>query len=229
MTDYRKFKFSKLKTKEFSHMLLLLYWPIYGIMFLWIERFSNFNHNYIHCFLDDLIPFCEFFIIPYYLWFIYLIGMLFYTFFFDAECFRKFMMHIIYTYTVAILIYIIYPNAQDLRPIEFERENIFTKIVGFLYSFDTNTNVCPSIHVLGSMSVFFASLNTEKFKKLFWKLLFFVLAVLISISTVFLKQHSVIDVLVAVPIAILFYFPAFRPKYFSKKHQGELYEKSWNN
>ena len=130
MYDYSKFKLSKLKTGEFSHILLLLYWPLYGLMFLWIERFTNFDHHYIHCFLDDSIPFCEYFVIPYYFWFIYLIGMIIYTFLFDTETFRKFMMYIIYTYTTAILIYIIYPNAQNLRPAQFLRDNVFTRIVG---------------------------------------------------------------------------------------------------
>lgn len=232
MTDYRNFRFNKLRTKEFSHILLLLYWPIYGLLFLWVERFANFDYNYIYCFLDDLIPFCEYFIIPYYFWFVYLIGMLVYTFFFDTECFRKFMIYIILTYTTAILIYIIYPNAQNLRPENIERDNIFTRVVGYLYGFDTNTNVCPSIHVLGSMAVFFAAINTERIKSFWIKALFLALTVLISISTVFLKQHSVIDILVAVPIGILFYFPAFRPELFHikrKNPQGEAYENSGNN
>lgn len=229
MIDYRDFKINKLKTKEFSHMLFLLYWPLYGLMFLWIERFSSFEHHYMHCFLDDLIPFCEIFIIPYYFWFVYLIGMLVYTFFFDTKCFSRLMVYIICTYTTAIAIYIIYPNAQNLRPDTFLRDNVFTRIVRFLYSFDTNTNVCPSIHVLGSMAVFFASLNTEKFKTKLWKAIFFICAVLISVSTVFLKQHSVLDILVALPIGILFYFPAFRPEIFSRKHIEKNKEKAYEN
>lgn len=209
MTDYRKFRLSKINTPEYKHLWLLMYWPVYGLLFLSVERLITLDYNYIHSFVDDLIPFCEYFVIPYYFWFVFLIGMLFYTLFFDTECFKKYMCYIIYTYTLAIVIYLVYPNAQQLRPLTFERDNIFTRIVTFLYDFDTNTNVCPSIHVLGSLAVMFASFNTERFKTVKWKIAFITCTVLISVSTVFLKQHSIIDVLVALPIGVLAYYPAF--------------------
>lgn len=31
--DYRKFRFSKLSTPEFSHVWLLLFWPVFGLGF----------------------------------------------------------------------------------------------------------------------------------------------------------------------------------------------------
>ena len=209
MVDYKNFSLKKLNSAEFCHIKYLFYWPFYGLAFLLLERFVKADYNFMHCFLDDFIPFCEFFVVPYYFWFVYLIGMLVYTFFFDTKSFSKMMKYIIITYTASILIYVIYPNAQNLRPESFERHNVFTEIVGFLYVFDTNTNVCPSIHVLGSMASLFASFECEKFKGAKWRFAFWVSAVLISISTVFLKQHSVIDVAVAFVLGILAYPFAF--------------------
>lgn len=209
MTDYKKFNLKKLSTPEFCHIKYLFYWPLYGLAFLVLERFVKADYTFMHCAFDDFIPFCEYFVLPYYFWFVYLIGMLVYTFFKNTKCFSKMMRYIIITYTAALLIYIIFPNAQNLRPQSFERDNVFTKIVGFLYVFDTNTNVCPSIHVLGSMASMFASFECSAFKSRKAKMLSAVCAVFISVSTVFLKQHSVIDVFVALILGTLAYPFAF--------------------
>lgn len=217
MVDYKKFSLKKINDEEFHHIKYLLYWPFYGLMFLILERFVKADYHYMHSFFDDLIPFCEYFIIPYYFWFVYLIGMLCYTFFFDTKNFSKMMKYIIITYSAAIFIYIIYPNAQNLRPESFERDNVFTDIVKFLYVFDTNTNVCPSIHVLGSMAVMFASFECEKFKSFFWKSVFVICCVLISVSTVFLKQHSVTDIFAALILGIFAYPFAFKDEFIRKK------------
>lgn len=207
MIDYRKFRFSKLNTPQFSHLKLLLYWPLYGLAFFFVERVSTDRAwRVMHCALDDLIPFCEYFLIPYMLWFAYLIGMLLYTLLCDIPAFKRLMWFIIFTYTVTILIYLIYPTCQNLRPTSFERDNIFTRFLTYFYQFDTNTNVNPSIHVIGSLAVMFTSWHTKRFEKsVLWKVAFTVMGVLISISTVFIKQHSVIDIACALLLCGIFY------------------------
>ena len=106
------------------------------------------------------------------------------------------------SYSAAMLIYILFPNCQELRPLAFERDNIFTQFLAGFYQFDTNTNVCPSIHVIGSVAVMLAAWNSKHFSKPGWRMIFCVTAFLISISTVFLKQHSILDVLAAIPICV---------------------------
>ena len=49
---------------------------------------------------------------------------------------------IMITQAVAMLCYIVYPSIQNLRPESFPRQNVFTAILGFIYSFDTPTGVC---------------------------------------------------------------------------------------
>ena len=147
-TDFRRFRFSKLNTDEFRHLKLLIFWPIFGLFFTFVERFYNVGHYYsMHCPLDDMIPFCEWFLIPYLFWFVYLIGTIVYTFFFDVAAFKRMMYFIIITYSITMLIYLVFPTCQDLRPTQFARDNVLTRFVAWFYNFDTNTNVCPSIHV----------------------------------------------------------------------------------
>lgn len=210
MVDYRQFRLNRLNEPEFEHLKYLAYWPVFGLFFLTVERLWIRESYYpIHCVWDDVIPFCEYFLIPYLFWFVFLVGIHIYTLFFDTESFKNLMKFIIISYSAAMLIYMIFPNCQELRPIEFERDNVFTRFVAAWYQFDTNTNVCPSIHVIGSVAVMLCAWNSEHFSTTGWRIVFGLTALLISISTVFLKQHSVLDVLAAIPVCVIAYFAVY--------------------
>lgn len=215
--DYRRLRFTRLCTPEFSHLLLLLFWPLYGIIFFLLEAVWIRDCHFVYSFIDDYIPFCELFVIPYYFWFVFLIGMSVYSLLFDIGTFKKYMWYIILTYSLTILIYILYPTAQGLRPAEFTRNNILTNIVEKLYNFDTNTNVCPSLHVIGSFSVMFAAWNDKGLSSRKIRIGFVIATILISLSTVFLKQHSIIDVATAVILSFACYPVIFKRNLISKK------------
>lgn len=213
MNYYQDFKLSKLNTEKFSHVKLLFYWIIYGSFFYFVERATpNRDWNPMYCVLDDYIPFIEIFVIPYVFWFVYLIGMIVYTLLCDIPSFKRLMWFIIITYSITMFIYLVYPTSQELRPTEFERDNVFTRFLSWFYTFDTNTNVNPSIHVTGSLAVMFASWHTKRFSSLGWKIAFAAVGVLICMSTVLVKQHSIIDVITAVLLCIAVY-----PIVFGKK------------
>ena len=152
--DYRNFRFSKISTPEYNHLKLLLYWPVFLLFFLYVERLSSTAvYHPMHCALDDLIPFCEYLLIPYLFWFVYLVGMHVYTLLYDIDAFRLLMGFIIVSYSLSMVIYLLVPTCQELRPVEFPRDNPFTRFLYYFYQFDTNTNVCPSLHVVGSVAV----------------------------------------------------------------------------
>ncbi|MDD6735355.1 MAG: phosphatase PAP2 family protein [Clostridiales bacterium] len=221
MVDYRSFRLKKINTPEFEHVKLLLFWPLFGLAFLCLERLFNMNYHPVVCALDAKIPFCEYFLIPYWFWFVFIIGIQIYSFFFDVPTFKNYIKYTIISYTLTLLIYIIYPTCQELRPTEFVRSNIFTAAVAFLYQFDTNTNVCPSLHVIGSMAVYFAARKSRLFGTLPWRIAFLVMTILISVSTVFLKQHSIIDIFAAVILGLLVY-----PIVYSEKKKDKTKEYS---
>lgn len=198
MVDYRRLRPSNLTSPEFRHVLLLLFWVAFGILFALVERLiPRTVWHTVWCPLDDRIPFCEWFFIPYLFWFVFLIGMHLYLLLFDVPAFRRFMYFIMVTYSVTMLIYLVYPTCQELRPTAFERDNFLTRFAAEFYSFDTNTNVCPSLHCIGAMAVAFAAWDTKRFQTRFWRVGFMGMAVLISVSTMFVKQHSVLDVVSA--------------------------------
>ena len=118
------------------------------------------------------------------------------------------MTYIGITFIAAVGLFILFPNGQELRPDldTLGRDNLFTRAIRVLYIADTNTNVCPSLHVVGSMAAVFGILHHPRLRKTVWMPIGgIILAVLICLSTVFLKQHSVIDVFVGIPYGLLLY------------------------
>ena len=156
--NYREFRIHKLNTPEFSHVRLLLYWPIFGLLFLFLERLQPQRNYYpVYCGLDDIIPFCEWALIPYLFWFVFLIGTLVYTFFVDVPAFRRMMYFVIVTYTITVLIYLFFPTCQNLRPEAFVRNNLLTRFIELFYSFQykclpltsCNRLCCRDVWVMG--------------------------------------------------------------------------------
>ena len=114
--------------------------------------------------------------------------------------------------TVFLIISTVFPNGQDLRPVIFERDNIFVDMVRTLYRTDTCTNVFPSLHVFNSLSVCAAIADSEALKKHRGVCIgAYVLAGLIILATMFLKQHSVLDVLGAGAMAGILYQFVYAP------------------
>ncbi len=223
MYDYRQLRPSNLTSPRYKHLLLLLFWPVYGILFMLIEKVINpgpTGFTAMYCAWDDLVPFNELFVIPYLFWFIFIFGILFYSLFWDIKTFRKFMYFVMFTYISACIIFVVFPNGQELRPPEFTRSNILTDFMKWFYTFDTNTNVCPSLHVIGSMAVLYASWDSKHFSSIPWRIAFTVTAVLISVSTVFLKQHSLLDI---PPALILSAIGAPLASFIDKKLNKEDY------
>ena len=203
MVDYRQLRFSKLRDPQFSHLLLLLGWVGYFILFFLTENLIPAESCYsVHMVLDDWIPFHEVFLIPYVFWYVLIVVSLGYFLLYNIDSFKRLQTYIIITQVVAMAAYILIPTRQDLRPTEFPRDNFLTQCVQFLYSVDTNTGVCPSLHVAYSLGI--ASVWTkEKGVSAVWKAFVVVAVVLICLSTMFIKQHSAVDFFAAIPVCLL--------------------------
>lgn len=204
---------------KYKQAWVFLYAFIYFPWFLYLEHHVTKDYYVIHTRLDDLIPFCEYFIVPYILWFVYMAGgMAYFLFRRPAKEFYRLTGFLFAGMTICLFICTIFPNGHNMRPqIDFDK-NIFTRLVSFIYSSDTNTNIFPSIHVFGTLGVHIALCERDISKKQpALHTVSAILAVLICLSTVFLKQHSCLDVFAGIILAILMYFPVYMPKFFYSK------------
>jgi membrane-associated phospholipid phosphatase len=222
MIDYRKLRFNNLRSPEFSHLLLLLFWPIYGILFWAVERgFSGhgFYESYtpIYSPLDDLIPFCEAFILPYMLWMPLLVAVCLYTLWHDTDTFRHYSRFLVIAMSLSTVIFLLWPSCQELRPEVLPRDNLLTRCVALLYAADTNTNVFPSEHAIGAAALWLAARRLRGPGAARLRLPLEILAALTCLSTVFLKQHSVLDLLGAVPVCFVAWWFSFRKAKHAQK------------
>ena len=122
---------------------------------------------------------------------------------YDHEGFKRYMTYVGVAFFTVIALYLLFPNRQDLRVTQFPRDNLFTRLVALVYSQDTNTNVCPSLHVVGSMAVCFAAWNCRRLRKPWIQGAIWAFAFLVAVSTVFVKQHSALDVMAGIVLGTL--------------------------
>lgn len=203
VVDYRAFRLSKINDPQFSHLKLLLGWVGYFTLYFLTENLIPVERcTPVHMWLDDWIPFCEAFLIPYVGWYLLVVFSLGYFLLYNVDSFKRLQTYIIITQVVAMAIYILFPTRQDLRPAEFPRDNFLTQCVALLYSMDTNTGVCPSLHVAYSMGIV-SVWTKEKGIGIAAKGLVVAAVALICLSTMFIKQHSAVDFFAALPVCLL--------------------------
>ena len=201
--DYSGFRLSRLNEPRFRHMKLLGGWIFYFAMYFITENLIPASRCHpIHCALDDLIPFNEFFVIFYVGWYLLVFGSLLYYILYDPKKFSRLQIYIIVTQVVAMACYILWPSRQDLRPEVFPRQNFLTAVMAFIYSFDTSTGVCPSLHVGYSMGILSVALKDRELPRGVKAALVFVVF-MICLAVCFVKQHSALDVLAALPMCLL--------------------------
>lgn len=201
----------------------IAYFIIYLFWFYIIERATGRDYTIIHMKMDDRIPFCEYFIIPYFMWFGYVAWILFYLFFTNEKDFLKCCTFLFSGMTIFLIVSTLFPNIHYLRPSVMPKDTIFTQMVTFLYSIDTSTNLWPSIHVYNSMGVLFAvNHNRRLSSNPFIRLSCFLLTILIILSTVFLKQHSVYDVMTGILMGVAIYIITYRTAFLSHLHHELL-------
>lgn len=221
VVDYRTFRISKINDPQFSHLKLLYGWVGYFVLFFLTENLIPEEKCHpVHCWLDDVIPFNEIFLIPYVFWYVLIVISLLYFLLYDVKSFKSLQTFIIITQVVAMAAYIIWPSRQDLRPIVFPRDNFLTQCVGLLYSVDTNTGVCPSLHVaysLGIASVWLKNKTLSKSWRIPWKMFVVIAVILICLSTMFIKQHSAVDFFAALPVCLLAEMIVYGRKYWRSR------------
>lgn len=181
--------------RENPHVWWALVLPVYLTLFFIIEHFIKDNYWATQTSIDYHIPFIPQFIVIYDSWSFLLFALGIYLIVKDPEGFRRYMWTILLTFFTATAFCALVPNGQDLRPAVMEQHNFFTWMVQYTYSLDTNTNVFPSVHVLGVLAALFAIWHTPGMKNWTWRVFSLIYGTLIIASTLFVKQHAFIDVL----------------------------------
>ena len=187
------------------HPILVLggYFIIYMISFELLEAWSRPMHL-VHCGLDDIMPFCEWFVLPYVAWFAWVPLVLFLFMYRDRDNYWKLFGALVSGITVAMVAYVVYPTGLALRHAITQKDPL-SQMIAAIYRADTSTNVCPSLHVFVTVLLFVALCNAPWMRSMLSLILHGVLALAICASTVLIDQHSVIDVILGAVLALICY------------------------
>ena len=192
-----------LKNQNVSQIIpFLLYLVFYMIWFTILERLPRTKFFDLSSELDTYIPFIVEFIIPYLSWFLFQAVWVVFVFFVDRKTYEQLTTMLMIGMTVFLVVSTFLPTKISLRPYYIESRGICAFLVRRLWAVDTPTNVWPSIHVFNTtalMMTLFTSQhpllrkNAVRIPVVFW-------CGMIVLSTMFLKQHSVGDVLAALAL-----------------------------
>lgn len=187
-----------------KYALVLLYLPCYLLYFGVLELFPAKEFVLIHSPVDDWIPQIPAFCIAYALWWGMFPGMLLWFLLREGKwnflglCFTLFL-----GYTICLISYTIAPNGIALRR-PLDPRDIFTPFLALLRSIDKPQNVCPSMHVSSTAAILLFLPRAEKLSGAV-KGILLLLGVLIILSTMLIKQHSVIDVSLGIVMSALLF------------------------
>ncbi|QUH20295.1 phosphatase PAP2 family protein [Alkaliphilus sp. B6464] len=194
----------KKRWNEYKHFLLL---SLYGLLYIWfyylektvVPKYDMFSP------MDMKIPFIKEFVIPYLFWYIYMAFGFIYLGIVSKKDYYRLFLFMFFGMVICYAIYGIFPNGQSLRPVITEND-IFSRIMKGIYAADTPTNVAPSIHVLNSIAIHVGLIGYEPFKKnMALRITSFILMIIISASTVLVKQHSILDGIWAIALSMVLY------------------------
>lgn len=153
---------------------------------------QNNGHVYsLGTILDQVIPFNHFFIVPYMAWYFFILTMLACFMLKDYSVYIKTSVSITLGLLICFFIFSVFQTTVP-RPI-VAGQDIFSQLTRLLYRVDNPYNAFPSIHVMTSYIIYLGSERIRDYsltKHLFVK----VMVVMIILSTLFLKQHTLLDV-----------------------------------
>lgn len=204
------------------HSALLLAWPLeiiwYGVL---NHAQSEKTSHVIQMALDGAIPFCEYFIVPYVLWYPYLAFAAFYTLWKSKRDFIHTTVMMYLGMFGSMIFATLYPTWHNLRPaLSSMNDNIFSSMVKALWKIDNPAVIFPSMHVLVAILVTIALFKAECMAgKVWWKTGFAVYCVLVSLSTVYTKQHSAADVFFALAFVLPYYLLTYYVIYPKRRRE----------
>lgn len=136
--------------------------------------------------LDDRIPLLPWFVVPYIGFFVFIGFSIFLVW--NTQFIQPLLASLLFAYVVAFAVWYLFPNGVK-RP-EISGTGLFHRILRFIYKTDHDTNAFPSGHVFVTLiCAYYVSLGRPEMALAAWTI-----AVSIVLSTLFTKQHYVVDI-----------------------------------
>ena len=159
------------------------------------------NINSLVTNVDKTIPFLKIFILPYITWYGYITIGLIYLCVKNRKTYYTSLISLNIGLAICYIIYAFFQTTVP-RPIVTDSD-ILSKLVTMIYKHDNPFNCFPSMHVTTTYILMKGINDTENNK--FISFLFNIIGILIIISTQFVKQHVVLDLIFAMLLCEVIY------------------------
>lgn len=167
-----------------------------------ISKLLQGDLNLVGNVIDAKIPFVPAFFIPYCIWYLMIFIIPYYLYCKDKDKFIKYTMAYMLCSMIGNIVFISYPSTVA-RP-TVTGTDIFSLIAKFIYWIDTPTNCFPSLHCAISM-LFILYICESKNTNIITKISVCIISILIMLSTLFTKQHVVVDFISGDILALIVY------------------------
>ena len=170
------------KMKLFLLLLLFL------LMYLYLPLNRRKAKYYWRSQFEDFIPYLSWFVIPYIFYYFWVGGSI--LLLWDSPIIETYLTSFILLVSFSVLFWYMFPNGV-VRPKKLQEKSSLEKATKWFYVHDGETNGLPSAHVSYTLLATYYFLF-QVYPEQWWML---VVATLISLSTLFVKQHYIVDVL----------------------------------
>lgn len=184
-----KYNLNELKWIDLTWLIIL---PVININYIIASSLPEEGRN-IALTLDKEIPFISAFIFPYIYWYVFILLGLVFILSKNRKIYLRALLSLYMGMCICYLFYYLYP-VEISRPV-VSNTTISNKLVRVIYENDRPFNCFPSIHVL-STYIIIRFTNIKDNKKWFYYTV--ITGVLIILSTLFIKQHFILDGIAAV-------------------------------
>lgn len=186
-----------------NRIIILVFVFIFQSFIYFISKFFQHDPIYLNNVIDSKITFIPYFVVFYFIWYFLLILVPLLILKYDKKVFDRYMVVSIIYSIIEGMIFILFPTTMDREPLVID--SVFTWLINIIYKLDTPVcNLFPSAHCAFSILFIISILDVKEIKKNY-KVLIIVTSVLIILSTVFIKQHVVIDIFGAFIIIPIYY------------------------
>lgn len=200
---------------KYKHAWVFIYMIPYLLWYFGLQQWrQQVVFIDVYTSIDKMIPFVPLFIWPYIYWYLFVVATVLYLFFTNKSDFYKNVAFLFIGMTICLIIFSIYPTSFNHRPASWNADPITSFFISNIYAADKCQNVFPSIHVYNSIGCAIAIIKHEGFKdKKGIHVIAVISAILISLSTMFIKQHSILDALSASLLAVIMYVLVYKIDY----------------
>lgn len=191
-------KKTKLNLPPFYLIFLI---PLVNVLYPYLNNSSR-GVNYLITDIDKKIPFVKLFALPYFTWYIFIPATIVYIYFFYENNYYRIIASIILGMLISFLIYYYFQTTVP-RPV-LNGNDFLTNLLRFIYTMDSPFNCFPSIHVL-TCYLMIKGIDKKNESYHADKIIISIIAVTIILSTQFIKQHVILDLISAILLGEIVY------------------------